>query len=610
MGAEVLPEVGVRFRVWAPKARSVHVVVNGKLSKLNAEGEGYFTGIVADAGAGDDYSYQLDGGPPRPDPASRFQPDGPHGPSRVVDPGSYEWKDAGWQGISAAYPVIYELHVGTFSGPGTWAGAEEKLALLQDLGVDAVEVMPVAECPGAFNWGYDGVSLFSPGHNYGEPDDFRGFVDRAHALGLGVILDVVYNHLGPAGNYLSEFSPDYFSRRYPNEWSQAINFDGENSEAVRAFFLQNACHWISEYHLDGLRLDATQQMFDSSAQHILAEITSACRQSAGTRRVLLIAESEAQNTKLVRPAVQGGYGMDAAWNDDFHHVAAVALSAHNEAYYSDYLGVAREFVSCAKWGYLYQGQWYSWQQQRRGTPSLDLAPHKFVNYLENHDQIANSAHGKRLYQRSSPGRYRAVLATCLLTPGLPMLFQGAEFFSSSPFLFFADHARELSVTVLKGRRKFLEQFASADAAFREMGMDDPGSRGTFERCKLNWEEHKQQTQALALHKDLLRLRKDPDVSLCAGRIDGSAISDHVFVLRSLADGDDRLLLVNLGRDLNFAPASEPLLAAPVGKRWSLHWSSEDVRYGGAGSRHPDTGTGWRFSGESAQLLIATPEGVA
>ncbi len=370
--------------------------------------------------------------------------------------------------------VLYEMHVGTFTPEGTWAAAETQIEALVDLGVTVIEMMPVADFAGRFGWGYDGVNLYAPTRLYGGPDDLRSFVNRAHALGIGVILDVVYNHLGPDGNYLGDFSPDYFTDRYKNDWGCAINFEGGGPE--RSYFVENAGYWIDEFHFDGLRFDATQDIKDASREHVLASMSRRAREAAGARRILLVAENEPQETRLVRGLTDGGYGLDALWNDDYHHTAVVALTGRREAYYTDYKGSMQEFVSCAKYGYLYQGQWYSWQKKARGTPSLDLSPTKFVCYIENHDQVANSATGRRLHQLSSPGRYRAVTALTLLGPATPLLFQGQEFASTAPFLFFADHREELRQAICDGRREFLSQFKTvADPRERRAAVASRGS---------------------------------------------------------------------------------------------------------------------------------------
>jgi maltooligosyltrehalose trehalohydrolase len=417
-----------------------------------------------------------------------------------------------------------------------------------------------------------------------------------------VILDVVYNHLGPDGCYLCEFSRDYFTDRYDNEWGDAVNFDGESSAPVREYFIANARYWIDEFHFDGLRLDATQQMFDSSPTHVIAEITRAVREAAGGRSTFIVAENEPQDVRIVRALEQGGYGVDAVWNDDLHHSAMVAATGHNEAYYSDYRGTAQEFVSAVKWGYLYQGQRYRWQKKRRGTSSLGLPPSTFITFLQNHDQVANSASGERLDKLTSPGKFRALTALLLLAPGTPMLLQGQEFAASTPFLFFADHKPELAVAVRKGRAEFLSQFPSIATAAIQERLADPGARATFERCKLDFAERARHAAQYALHRDLLSLRRE-DSAMRAARIDGAVLGENAFVLRYFADdGADRLLLVNLGRDLVLDIAPEPLLAPPQGCVWELAWSSEHPRYGGHGTGSVERDDGWHVPADSAVVL--------
>ncbi len=397
VGVEVLPQGGTHFRVWAPRRQRVAVVIEGEPDiLLRTEEDGYFSGLVAVAQAGTLYHFRLDGASTLyPDPVSRCQPQGPHGPSQVIDPATFHWTDDGWRGPAREGQVIYELHLGTFTAEGTWQAAARQLPDLADVGITLIEVMPVADFPGRFGWGYDGVNLFAPCRLYGSPDDMRRFVDQAHALGLGVILDVVYNHFGPDGNYVREFSEHYFTDRHTTDWGEPINFDDPQSGPVREFYVANAGYWIDEFHLDGLRLDATQNIYDDSADHILAAIARRVRQAARGRRTYLVAENEPQQVRLVKPADRGGYGLDALWNDDFHHTALVALTGHNEAYYIDYLGSPQEFISSLKWGYLYQGQHYQWQGHGRGTPALAVPPSAFVHFLSNHDQVANSAHGLR-----------------------------------------------------------------------------------------------------------------------------------------------------------------------------------------------------------------------
>src|SRR5437588_1346037 len=363
--------------------------------------------------------------------------------------------------------------------------------------------MPVAEFSGTFGWGYDGVDLFAPSHHYGAPDDLRAFVDTAHALGLGVILDVVYNHFGPDGCYLKAFSDRYFTSKYENEWGEALNFDGNDAQGLRDFVLANVRYWIGEFHFDGLRLDAVQTIHDASSPHILSCISQAAREAAGTRNVIIIAESEDQKAIVARPISAAGYGIDAVWNDDFHHSAIVAITGHNGAYYSNHRGQPQEFISAAKYGYLFQGQTYSWQRKRRGTPAFALNPEQFVPCLENHDQVANSASGARLSTLANTGDIRAFTALMLLLPGTPMLFQGQEFRSSKPFVFFADMPVELRAAVSRGRGEFLGQFPNISPE----RVPPPCDPATFAKCKLDWEEFERHAAAVALHRDLLALRR-------------------------------------------------------------------------------------------------------
>ncbi len=618
VGAEPLPEGGVHFRVWAPRRRRVQVALEGEREggprplELDPEGNGYFSGELPVAGPGTPYRYRLDLEEQLyPDPASRFQPDGPHGPSQVVDPSQFQWSDGGWPGVSLRGQVIYELHVGTFTPEGSWEAASRELPELAALGVTVVEVMPVAEFPGRFGWGYDGVDLYAPTRLYGSPDDFRRFVDRAHAVGLGVILDVVCNHLGPDGNYLPQFSQYYFTDRHSNEWGEALNFDGPNSGPVREFFVANAGYWIEEFHLDGLRLDATQTIHDQSPEHILAAITRRARQAAAGRSIVLVAENEPQQVKLVQPPEQGGYGLDGLWDDDFHHSAMVAVAGRNEAYYMDYLGTPQELISAIKYGFLYQGQRYRWQRKRRGSPTFGLDPATFVLYTQNHDQIANSAAGLRIDRLTSPGRHRAITALMLLAPGTPMLFQGQEFSSSSPFAFFADHRPELAGLVRRGRTEFVAQFPSVADPEILARVCDPADPATFQRCKLDLSERESHAEAYALHRDLLRLRKEDPVFRLqqTGRVQGAVLGPEAFLIRFFGEGgDDRLLLVNLGRDLAFSPLPEPLLAPPEGSDWELLWSSEPPRYGGLGTPPVENEDGWHVPSHAALVLRSSAIG--
>jgi maltooligosyltrehalose trehalohydrolase len=606
-GVELQSADTAHVRVWAPACRRVDLVVHeGPVCPLERAEEGYFEGTVSGVRAGTRYWFKLDGDRLRPDPVSRYQPDGPAGPSAVVDPTAFRWTDADWPGVGARGQVLYEMHIGTFTPAGTWAAAAEQLPVLADLGITVIEMMPVGDFAGRFGWGYDGVNLYAPSRLYGAPDDLRAFIDRAHATGLGVILDVVYNHLGPDGNYLPEFSPDYFTDKYKNDWGRSINFEGP--PPARSFFVENAGYWIDEFHFDGLRFDATQDIKDASNEHVITSMARHAREAAGKKTVYLIAENEPQDTRLVRPVADNGSGLDALWNDDYHHTAVVALTGRREAYYTDYKGSVQELISAAKYGYLYQGQWYEWQKKPRGTPALDLPPHAFVAYLENHDQVANSIHGKRLHQLSSPGRYRALTALTLLGPATPLLFQGQEFASSAPFLFFADHREELRESIRTGRLEFLSQFLSARDPEVASVLDSPVDEATFSKCTLDLEERRSHAAAYALHRDLLHLRASHPAISQSPRVDGAALASEVLLLRYFGQDEEFALIVNLGCDLDLAPAPEPLLAPPRGARWAVWWSSESVKYGGGGTPRLNARAVPHLIGESAVLLRAVSEG--
>ena len=585
LGAELV-HGGVEFRVFGPKLQRVEVVIEtgplrGSAAPLERRKTGWFSAFVPEVRAGARYRFRLDGGDLVPDPASRFQPEGPHGPSEVVDPRAFRWTDAGWKGIELRGQVLYEMHVGTFTREGTYEAAARELEELKRAGITALELMPLAEFPGRFGWGYDGVALYAPSHLYGRPDDLRAFVDRAHALGLGVIHDVVYNHLGPSGNYLARFADAYFTDRYDNEWGDAIDF--ETSKDARELFAANGAHWIDEYHFDGLRLDATQSIHDASRPHVVREIVDRAREAASQagRTIVVIAENEPQDPRCIRE-----HGVDAMWNDDFHHAARVAATGRSEAYYGSTKGTPQELASAVKWGFLFQGQYYPWQEKRRGGPALDLPAPSFVLYLQNHDQVANTAGGARLDRLTSPGRLRALTALMLLAPGTPLLFQGQEYGASRPFVYFADHEPALAELVAKGRAEFIEQFPSLRDGAMRARRTPPHAREAFERCKLDPSERVEGAPIYELHVDLLRLRR-VDPVFAAQRSDwlhGAVLSSEAFVLRhALGTGDDRLVIVNLGPDLDLTAVAEPLLAEPAGRRWSLVLSTEDPRYGGHGT---------------------------
>jgi maltooligosyltrehalose trehalohydrolase len=610
IGAELQTDGSAHFRVWAPDPKRIALVVERGTDdreevELTQEPDGYYSASVRDVTDGTRYWYRVDGDLV-PDPASRYQPDGPFGPSQVIDPTRYAWQDGAWRGVSADRRVIYELHVGTFTTDGTWRAAMDRLPALADVGVTVIEVMPVSEFPGRFGWGYDGVFPYAPTRLYGHPDDFRAFVDRAHQLGLAVILDVVYNHLGPDGCVFARYAKRYFTTRYENEWGEALNFDASDAAPAREYWCHNGGYWIDEFHLDGLRLDATQSIHDPSGEHILAAIASRVHQAAKGRPVFLVAENEPQNVRMVRPIEAGGYGLDALWNDDFHHSAVVALTGRTEAYYSDHTGVPQEFVSAAKYGYLFQGQRYRWQKQPRGTCTRGLPRTTFVNFIENHDQVANSSDGLRLRRRTSPGRYRAMVALMLLMPGTPMLFQGQEFGAGTPFFYFADHKPELAAGVRKGRAEFLAQFVSAATPEVQRRLAMPDDEQTFVRSRLDWSEAERSPSWRRLFTDLLAIRSSENAFAPSRpqNVDGAVLADEAFVLRYFMTdpGDDRLLLVNLGPDLIRGSFAEPLLAPPDGHQWQMQWCSESPEYEGGGAPAPVGADGWHIVAHSASVL--------
>lgn len=607
IGAELIAPNSTHFRVWAPKAKTLEVALEGgNAHAIARDRDGYFSGAVP-CSAGTRYKFRINGGDAFPDPASRSQPDGPHGASCVVDPTAFRWTDAEWRGVTLAGQIIYEFHVGTFTPEGTWRAAIAKLPVLREAGITLLEMMPIADFPGRFGWGYDGVNMFAPCRLYGVPDDLRAFIDAAHAHGLGVILDVVYNHFGPDGNYLGEFSDDYLHRQRKNDWGDLINFDGPNCEHVREFFFTNARYWIEEFHFDGFRFDATQGIFDSSGDYVVGAIGRIAREAAKDREIVLIAENETQETRLVHHREVGGDELDGLWNDDWHHAAMVALTGKNEAYYSDYLGTPQEFISAAKYGYLFQGQPYFYQQHGRGEPTHGTPPETFVSFIENHDQVANSPFGTRVRFVTSPGRYRAMTALLLLGPWTPLLFQGEEFGSATPFVYFAElGGGNLRVAIRAGRFETLARFPSAAHAEIQARLPDPSALESFEQCKLDW--NKTDDALSALHRDLIKLRHEDTRFRVHGRVDGAVLNEHAFLLRYFSDRreDERLLLVNFGKRTVLKPSPEPLLAPPTNFAWEPLWASEAVKYGGLESTEITLRTHWVLPAETTIALRPAP----
>lgn len=597
------------FSLWALGRQSAAVEIEGSgRHALTAVGQGYFEGMVEGVSIGARYRFSLDNGEPVPDLASRCQPEGHDGPSMVTGD-DFNWTDMAWTGVPRPDQVLYELHIGTFTAEGTWASAMARLPALADLGVTVVQIMPVATFKGRFGWGYDTTIPYAPFAPYGTPEDMKRFVDAAHAQGIGVILDVVYNHVG-IGDHYRAYSDHYFTARYENEWGASFNYDGDGAEAVRNFIVGNAVYWVTEFHLDGLRIDAAQAMFDASDEHIIAEIARSVRAAASPRQVYLVVENQPQEHLMIDPPEQGGYGLDGMVSDDFQHAVRVAVTGHNDFYYRDYLGKPQELVSALKYGFLYQGQRSDMRDTAYGTYNLGTPPEHFVHFLENHDQVANSARGYRLSTLASPARLRAVTSLLLLGPQTPCLFQGQEFGASNPFLYFLGLEGDDALAVAEGRRQSLTNFPSVADPEMQAALPDPAATATFTRSKLDWNEASQHAGILALHRDLLRMRRtDPTFSQTTERrIDGAVIGDGALLIRYLTPdpAGHRLLLINLGRDLQMSVVAEPLLAPMDGHKWSLTWSSEHPDYDGAGRRAMDASAFWILPSDCALVLSSEP----
>ena len=493
----------VDFRVWAPTPRAITLRLMRALQQpqdipMQRNGEDFVA--TAEAHVGDRYAYILDGSQPIPDPVSRFLPEGVHGPTEIIDPALYAWFDEDWHGLPLEDYVIYELHVGTFTPGGTFDSAAEKLPYLKDLGVTVVEVMPIAATPGTRNWGYDGVSPYAVQTNYGGPAAFRRFVDAAHELGLAVILDVVYNHLGPEGNYLRMFGP-YFTAHHKTPWGDAINYDDQGSEQVRRYVVSNARYWISEYHLDGLRLDAVQTIKDDSPRHILAEIQENVHALASElkRTVVVIAETDENDSRYIEPAPKG-YGLNAVWSDDFHHALHALLTSEHSGYYQDF-GAPEQIAKALRDGYVFQGENFAFWNAPRGTAAKSVPLPANVICTQNHDQVGNRAKGDRLTALAPRGARKMAAALLLLAPHTPLLFMGQEYDESAPFQFFADFGDpELKKAVSEGRRSEFKDFDFSE-------VPDPEDPQTFERSKLTWPDADENRDMLSWYRTLLSLRK-------------------------------------------------------------------------------------------------------
>ena len=505
-----------RFRVWAPNGAAVELDLTGRRVAMAAAERGWFEADVPDVGPGTDYGFSLDGGPVRPDPRSPWQPVGVDGPSRTVDHAAFPWTDAGWRGVHLPSTVIYELHVGTFTPEGTFDAVILRLDHLVDLGVDVVELLPVAEFPGTRGWGYDGVDLYAPHSAYGGPDGLKRLVDACHARALGVVMDVVYNHLGPAGNHLGAYGP-YFTERYATPWGQAVNLDQAGSDEVRSFFVDNALMWLRDYHCDGLRLDAIHAILDTSAMHLLEELAvevEALAASVG-RPLFLVAESDLNDPRVVRRREVGGYGMDAQWSDDFHHAIHAALTGERDGYYADF-GSLTDIATALRRAFVHAGGYSPYRDRRHGRYDATLSGHRFLGYVQNHDQVGNRAQGDRSAALMSPGRLRLAAALVLTSPFVPMLFQGEEWAAGTPFQYFTDHSDPaLGQAVSEGRRSEFVAFG-----WDPTDVPDPQDPATFERSRLDWSELGEKDHAAMLdwHRRLVALRRSVP-ELTDGRLD-------------------------------------------------------------------------------------------
>lgn len=594
-GTEILEGGGVKFRFWAPAVTEVKLQLDGSNGiPMTAVDAGWFELKISTAHNGSHYRFQLPDGMSVPDPASRFNPQDVHGPSEVVDPTEFKWSDDNWVGRPWEEAVIYELHVGSFTPTGNFNGVMDRLNYLVDLGVTALEIMPIADFPGRRNWGYDGVLLFAPDTVYGRPNDFKCLINAAHDRGLMVFLDVVYNHFGPEGNYLHTYAPAFFNPSHVTPWGAAINFDGEGSRMVRDFFIHNALYWLEEYHLDGLRLDAIHTISDESSLDIVEELAGAIRQGPGQERnVHLILENDLNQAHYLSRDTTGQKRFATAqWNDDFHHTLHVLASGETEGCYSDYASETVRLLgrSLAE-GFVFQGEPSHFRDGvRRGEPSGHLPSTAFVSFLQTHDQVGNRAFGERLCHIISPTKLEALTAILLLAPQIPLLFMGEEFAAAQPFIFFCDFGPELTRAVTEGRRREFSKFDRfADAAEREL-IPDPNNISTFTNCVLDWSilEHTHHSATFKLYQQLLSLRRQWIVPYLAGMSGETPqlvfISECAFSIRwQLGNHRSLSLITNLGEEdikvdvvngtLIFATANinDDMLATGRMPPWSVAW---------------------------------------
>ncbi|MDI6752977.1 MAG: malto-oligosyltrehalose trehalohydrolase [Thermodesulfobacteriota bacterium] len=581
LGATYLGEGRCRFCVWAPLAQRVEVRIVSQPERVVSleQAKGYHLASMEKVEPGSLYFYRLDGQKERPDPASHFQPQGVHGPSQVVDP-DFPWKDETWLGLPLQDYIIYELHVGTFTPGGTLEAIIAHLDELKDLGITAVEIMPVSQFPGNRNWGYDGVYPFAVQNSYGGPAGLKKLVNACHQQGLAVVLDVVYNHLGPEGNYLRDFGP-YFTDRYQTPWGQALNFDGPYSDEVRRFFVENALYWVREYHIDALRLDALHAIFDSSAQPFFQDLAAVVHLEGERRKrkVYLFAESDRNDVRFIQHPDRGGYGLDAHWNDDFHHALHTLLTGERAGYYLDF-GSLRDLAKAYEEGFIYSGQYSPYRKRRHGSPSHDLPAYRFVVFAQNHDQVGNRMLGERLSQLVPLEALKLAAGVVLLSPFIPLLFMGEEYGETSPFLYFISHTDPALVEAVRRGRK--EEF-SGFAWHGELA--DPQDEGTFLASKLQPELRSQGHHPMLreFYKELIRLRRTLPALAFLSKKQIEVVSrerEKVLLLRRWQEEDGVFMVFNFG-NLQIS-VDLPVPAGP----WRKLFDSEDDRWYGSGSSIP------------------------
>jgi maltooligosyltrehalose trehalohydrolase len=581
LGANRLADGRWEFLLWAPNARSVslHLLHSGELLTMAPLSRGYFRRTVENLEPGTRYFFQLDGARELPDPASRFQPEGVHGPSEVVDLNQFHWTDQNWQGRTLERSIFYEIHVGTYTAQGTFDALIPHIPELVELGITTVELMPVAQFPGSRNWGYDGVYPFAPQNSYGGPEPLQRFVNAAHEQGLSVALDVVYNHLGPEGNYLNAYGP-YFTDRYRTPWGQALNFDGAGSDEVRRFFIENALYWLENYHFDALRLDAVHGIFDFSARHFLTEIKSAVGALSKRlgRMIHCIAESDLNDSRLLLNHEQGGYDLDAQWSDDFHHSVHRLLTGEDRGYYADFGGIG-PLAATLRDGWYYKGQYSHYRQRRHGNSPRGIAASQVVVCNQNHDQVGNRAAGERLSSLVNFEALKLAAGITLLSPFVPLLFMGEEYGETAPFQYFTSHGDpELVEAVRRGRR---EEFA-AFGWEAEKAVPDPQDESTFLRSKPDHSRKSEEPHRtlLRLYQNLIRTRREYDLGDPAPR-SVREIGDSALLVLRQAERSQQLMIFNFGK------SPMPLNLTDIPGTWRMVMNSADASWNSPGHDLPD-----------------------